>query len=152
MSRALRFHVPGRPVPKQSFRAGPRPWQPKRVTEYARRVRAVAVAAAHHAGWVKPPADVPLAVTVRMGFARPKSARKADRERTSLRVVVPDIDNIVKAVLDPCSVLWPDDRQVSVLRCIKLTVPRREEGVTVTVEILANEESQLEVISGFAEG
>lgn len=148
----IRFFVPGRPVPKQSFRAGPRPWQPKRVTEYANRVRLVARAAAHRSGWLVPESHVPLSVVLRFGFARPKSARKSERDATSLRVTIPDVDNITKAVLDPCSVLWPDDRQVCVIQCIKLTVPRSEEGVTITVETLENESTQSEIMARYTAG
>ena len=148
----LRFYVPGRPVPKQSFRAGPRPWQPKRVNEYASRVRCVATAAAHRSGWSKPAPETPIKVVLRFGFARPKNARKSERDQTSLRVTVPDVDNVTKAVLDPCSVLWPDDRQVCVIECIKLTVPRSEEGVTITVETLDCEAYQSEIISRFSTG
>ena len=148
----LRFFVPGRPIPKQSFRAGPRPWQPKRVTDYAYRVRCVATAAAHRAGWLIPGLETPVSVVLRFGFARPKSARKSERELTSLRVTVPDVDNASKGVLDAMNVLWSDDRQVCALRCLKLTVPRSEEGVYITVETLENEELKSEIISSYDPG
>lgn len=149
---ALRFFIPGRPVPKQSFRMGARPWQPKRVTDYAHRVRCVAAAAAHRARWVVPGPDVPLAVTLRLGYALPKSTRKADRGKTSLRLTTPDVDNATKAVLDPCDGLWTDDRQVAVLRCVKFNVPRGQEGVTVTVETLDNDEVRSIIMDEFPEG
>jgi Holliday junction resolvase RusA-like endonuclease len=148
----LAFFIPGRPVPKQSFRLGARGgWQPKRVTDYAKRIRWIVHGAMRRHGWVKPDKMTPLKVRLRFGFNLPVSTRKAHRKKTTLRVSVPDVDNMAKAVLDGCKELWTDDRQVSVLEVVKLNVPRGMQGVTVNVETIDNEDFRLSILSEWSE-
>ena len=61
------------------------------------------------------------------------------------------MDNITKAVLDGCSDLWSDDRQVAILEVVKLNVPRGSQGVTVQVETIDDEEVRSQIIHGWTE-
>lgn len=102
-------------------------------------------------GWKKPDPLTPLHVRLRFAFNLPVGTRKAHRNTTSLRVTIPDVDNITKAVLDGCSDLWSDDRQVAILEVVKLNVPRGSQGVTVQVETIDDEEVRSQIIHGWTE-
>ena len=139
----LTLSIPGRPIPKQSYRHSARGgWQPKRVTDFKKLTAQIAAIAVKHQGWSVPDESVPLAIQMHFCFQRPKNARKSERDRTSLRVITPDIDNLSKAVLDGLRFLWSDDRQVAVLLVAKLDVPRGGECVKVKVKTLEKEHEQ----------
>ena len=138
----LTFFVPGKPVPKQSFRVGKRGgWQPKRVTDYRKRIVWIAKTVMAKSGWIKPNKQQPIGVTMAFCYQWPKSAPKYKAATTVLRTITPDVDNATKAILDGLSTagLWEDDRQVAKLEVTKLTVPRGRAGVHVRVETLNDE-------------
>tara|TARA_Y100001963_G_scaffold95254_1_gene131105 strand:- start:548 stop:1033 length:486 start_codon:yes stop_codon:yes gene_type:complete len=138
------FHIPGIPVPKQSFRAGGRfgGWQPKRVTQYKKLVQAVALKAKIETDWVKPKSCTPVLVRFIFAWPWPKATKKSLRDSRAFRVTTPDIDNVEKACLDGMGCLWEDDRQVTAVFKAKLNVPRGQEGVTVIVETLEDKHEQ----------
>ncbi len=66
----------------------------------------------------RPPMDGPLKVTALFYMPRPKSAPK----RVILPATKPDLDNMVKAVLDGCNQagIWADDSRVVCLHAVKM--------------------------------
>ena len=75
------------------------------------------------------PLDVPLSVSIRFYFPRPKSHFRTTKKETVLRpdspayhIAKPDADNAAKAVLDCLTQIrvWRDDSLVSVLFIQKL--------------------------------
>jgi Holliday junction resolvase RusA-like endonuclease len=88
-----------------------------RSVAYEKRI-AWLVANATHAELLAP-AGVPVRVDVLAIFKRPKRLhRKADPPGLVPHVVRPDLDNVVKSILDGIGIagLWDDDGQVTVLR------------------------------------
>ena len=83
--------------------------------------------------WKQPPLTGPLRMFVLFYLPRPKDP-KASKERRPYPIVTPDIDNLVKALLDPmtkCRV-WVDDSQV-----VSLTAQKRyADGEPSKIEIL----------------
>ena len=73
--------------------------------------------------------SAPLAVSLRFFFKRPKSAPKSRTEP----VVKPDLDKLVRAILDAGNrILWDDDSQVVCITARKRYGDR--EGVLIRVE------------------
>ena len=130
--------VPGRVVGKgrPRFTKAGRAYTPRATVEFEQRVRAVWIAAGH------PMLTGPLAVRVTVVRPLPKSAPKSrDGEWDTHR---PDLDNVVKAVLDALNgVAYEDDAQVVRIAATKARRYRGEpERVTVTVESLEGTEWQ----------
>lgn len=121
-SEVLRVTIPGPPVPKARprfamVRGRARTFSDPRSVAYEKRI-AWLVANATHAELLAP-AGVPVRVDVLAIFKRPKRLhRKADPPGLVPHVVRPDLDNVVKSILDGIGIagLWDDDGQVTVLR------------------------------------
>lgn len=123
--------VPGKVVGKgrPRFTKAGHAYTPKATVEFERRVRAVWIAAGH------PMLTGPLAVRVTVVRPLPKSAPKSrDGEWDTYR---PDLDNVVKAVLDALNgVAYEDDAQVVMVTAVK---SRRHRGETERVTVAINE-------------
>lgn len=132
---ALTFTVPGAPRGKgrpRFFRRGPGigTFTDDKTAAYE---NLVALAAAQAHGGAEP-LDGPLAVSLTFVLPRPKSAPK----RVTMPATKPDLDNLVKAVLDGCNQagVWADDSRVVVLTahkvygepCAKVAIVTMEPG------------------------
>lgn len=133
----LAFTIPGEPVakgrPKVSTAGGfARAYTPKRTRTYEGIVRDAAAAAVEQAGgdW---PLVGPLHVDIRAVFKRPgRLFRRADHDGLIPHDRRPDLDNVIKAVLDGMdgAGVWQDDAQVAELSASKfygLVVGERRE-------------------------
>lgn len=121
LEEGVAFKVYGKPQGKDRprFRNAGRfvqVYTPKETLEYERRIADAYL----KAGGQK--LDLPVMITVIQQFAVPKSATKADRKAMlELHLVPnckPDIDNVLKAVLDGLNnVAYHDDTQVLAVVC-----------------------------------
>lgn len=102
-----------RPQAKQSarFTRNGHSYQPKRVVDYATQLRCAAISEMKGA----PPLTEPVQVWVFASYALPKKSTAADRAIIASGGSVPkstrpDVDNIMKATLDPLNgIVWRDD-------------------------------------------
>jgi Holliday junction resolvase RusA-like endonuclease len=102
-----------RPQAKQSarFTRNGHSYQPKRVVDYATQLRCAAISEMKGA----PPLTEPVYVWVFATYALPKKSTAADRAIIASGGYVPkptrpDVDNIMKATLDPLNgIVWRDD-------------------------------------------
>jgi Holliday junction resolvase RusA-like endonuclease len=106
--------IPGRPQPLQRHRmARSRSYD---TAQNRRNKYAVQQAALQVLGAAKPLSG-PLAIEATFAFVRPKSAPK----RRTMPEVKPDVDNLVKLLLDALNgVVWRDDAQVVEMRARKI--------------------------------
>lgn len=80
----------------------------------------------------------PIKVSLTVWHAAPKKPRKGhpclEGERAPAMGGGPraDLDNVIKSILDGCSGIWHDDRQVVEIKALSFFCP--EPGVAVTVE------------------
>lgn len=127
------FEVPGAPVGKGRPRATaiggkPRLYTPAKTREYEARVAAAARGALGGATY-----DGPVGVTVLAVFARPQRLARVERDMIP-HVARPDLDNIVKAVVDGLAAHWGDDAQVCEIRASKVYGKRgMDPYVSVTI-------------------
>lgn len=126
-TRCYSVDVPGKVVGKgrpRFTRAG-HAYTPKATLEFERRVGDAWTAAGH------PVLDGPLAVYVSVFRPLPKSApKRREGERDTYR---PDVDNILKAVLDGLNgVAYRDDAQVVQVRAAKA---RRYRGTAERISV-----------------
>lgn len=130
MAETIRFTVRGIPVPKARARTviqGGRAhsYTPDKTRQWERTVQWYA--ARHRPAT---PLRGPLAVALTFYLPRP---RRCKRDFPSVR---PDLDNYVKAVLDPLNgLMWVDDGQI-----VELQAEKRYGEPRVTVEIREVEE------------
>lgn len=121
----VKGEVRGKPRPRVN-RNG-RVWTPSRFKSYEREI----AAAYTEAGGIKH--EGPVAVKVRTFRSMPKSRPKKLSSETD--VFKPDVDNILKIVLDALNgVAFEDDKQVVRVLCSKMPRERREEYLEVEVE------------------
>lgn len=117
----LTFTIPGPPKgkgrPRATTAAGhARMYTPRSTASYESLVRLVADGARAGAA----PIEGPVGVSVHVVLPRPKRLmRKADPAGLVVCASKPDVDNVVKAILDGCKVLWRDDAQVARLEAWK---------------------------------
>lgn len=109
---ALSFVVESEPVPMARPRVAVRggrahAYVPARTAQACWEIRQAAIAALGD----QEPLSGPLSVTVTAYLRQPTSVPKRDR-LTAMPTKRPDLDNLLKAVLDGCSPLWQDDAQV----------------------------------------
>ena len=128
----LEFFLHGRPIPKQSARIGKfGGYQPKRIKDYAEKVRVYCLQALSNGSWKV--SERPVCVEMTFCFPWPGNTKKALRDTRNWRIKRPDLDNLSKAILDGMDTLWLDDAQVSHLDVRKLNVPKGEEGGEIVV-------------------
>lgn len=123
----MRFFVPGRPVPKARPRIGKggRMYTPALTKAYERLVAAYCMAA--RGG--REPLSGPVRVEIDATYRLPKRGHREGDWHTGR----PDLDNVVKAVLDGVNgVAFADDSQVCVLHASKYYGQR--DGVWVIVD------------------
>jgi Holliday junction resolvase RusA-like endonuclease len=113
-----------KPGCKQSVRLGKGfHYQPEAVMNHAAFLRLSALAQMKEFGISI--LNCPLTVIINAVYALPKSAKKHDRELVANGGLIPkhtrpDVDNIIKATLDPLNgVVWKDDAQITDLTIIK---------------------------------
>ena len=158
--KKISFTIPGSPVgkgrPRVSVRGGyAHAYTPEKTRTYEARVKAVAKAAMRFMGIRQVP-SAPVRVSIVARFEWPQGDLNADgslkehkpgskaaarvNDMKYARVVPgkPDIDNVVKAVLDALNgIAYQDDAQVSVLHAAKRwrdCDEEREPGVDVQIE------------------
>ena len=130
------FFVPGVPVPKaRAVRTKIRiNITPKATLAYENLVRTTFTSKFGFA----PPSDEPMALIVSFAFPRPKSAPKKLKHGDPV-VKRPDLDNLVKAVLDGLNgVAFTDDKQIAMISGRKLygEIP----GAYITLRLMAGKE------------
>lgn len=127
----VRFEIPGKPVPKQRPRiVKGHAYTPRETLDFEKRVgwRYKAAGGTVHAG--------PVAITIAVWYEIPKSWSKAKKDETigEPHTSKPDLDNIVKSILDGLNgTAWKDDAQVSIIRAGKRWWDRSPKTI-VTVE------------------
>ena len=106
----VRFEIPGKPVPKQRPRVvNGHAYTPEKTTGYERLVRfkyREAGGQCHHG---------PVAVTISVWYDMPMSwpKYKKTQQKGLPHTQKPDIDNLIKAILDGLNgAAWEDDAQV----------------------------------------
>lgn len=156
----IKFFVPGQPVgkgrPRTSTKNGVfRVHTDKRTTTKEKEVKAIAWSAMHENGRLAP-TDKPCAVFVdaayRVGTSFTKK-RKALCYGQKERPGKPDIDNVVKLVMDAMNgVVYRDDTQAVVTVSLKrYAVEGEEQGVMVTVIPLENAAGLREIVENMIE-
>lgn len=126
--KTLCFSIPGEPCakgrPRIAVIAGhARAYTPAKTANYEGVVATFALAAKAESNWDEEAANGPIRVMVSAMFSRPKRLLERSRKTNELRHASegrmlhasrPDLDNVVKAVLDGlnrCGI-WRDDSQV----------------------------------------
>jgi len=133
----LEFYIPGKPVAQGrpravAFKGHARVYQPQKSMSYQSIVSTYtyeAMGKAQIAEQIKAP--VRLSIEFRYPF--PKSMAKYRQRDGMGKPTKPDLDNLLKAVLDGMSVLWGDDAQVVEIKA-KKTMASAMPGVGVAVE------------------
>ena len=134
----LAIQIPGRPAPKARPRMGKHgAYTPKRTRDAETAMRWLLLSQCPK------PLTGPLELGVAFYFRAPTSYRKAERERLEengeYREGKPDIDNLLKLVMDAANgVLWNDDAQV-----VKIEATKNYGGSEETVINLAGVERAL---------
>lgn len=134
MQKEVVFEILGAPVGKgrPRFTRSGHAYTPQKTRDYEHRAAVAALAVMSG----KPPIVGPVHVRINAYFLIPSSYSALRwmhcRDGVELPCKKPDIDNIIKAVLDACNaVIWQDDAQVTSLSAFKRydEIPR----VVVTV-------------------
>lgn len=119
----VQFIIPGRPVGKgrPRFTRNGHCWTPDKTVAYERDIK---LAYWGKYGKRKYEADKALAVEIILYYPRPKSMAKHKRlmaQKGVLRPTVkPDVDNVIKSILDALNgVAFEDDRQIVQIECEK---------------------------------
>lgn len=132
------FTYAGAPVAKGRPRftmAGrfPRSYTPKKTAEYEERIRYRAKRAMDGRAPLEGPLSCSLVFLMPIPTSFTKAQRRASRNGLLLHAKKPDLDNLIKAVLDACNgIVWKDDSQI-----VNLHVWKRyadEPGVEIIVE------------------
>lgn len=136
----VHFIIPGRPVGKgrPRFTKKGHCWTPDKTVEYERDIKMSYWSTYGHR---KYEADKALAVDIVLYYPRPKSMAKYKRlmaQKGVLRPTVkPDVDNVIKAILDALNgVAFEDDRQIVQIECEKwYDITEENEGfASVTIK------------------
>lgn len=119
----VHFIIPGRPVGKgrPRFTKNGHCWTPDKTVAYERDIK---LSYWNKYGHRKYEADQALGVDIVLYYPRPKSMAKHKRlmaKKGVLRPTVkPDVDNVIKAILDALNgVAFEDDRQIVQVECEK---------------------------------
>ena len=136
----VHFIIPGRPVGKgrPRFTRQGHCWTPDKTVAYERDIKMAYWSTYGHS---KYGADKALAVDIVLYYPRAKSMAKHKRlmaQRGVLRPTVkPDVDNVIKAILDALNgVAFEDDRQIVQVECEKwYDITEENEGfASVTIK------------------
>lgn len=136
----VHFIIPGRPVGKgrPRFTKKGHCWTPDKTVEYERDIKMAYWSTYGHR---KYEADKALAVDIVLYYPRPKRMAKYKRlmaQKGVLRPTVkPDVDNVIKAILDALNgVAFEDDRQIVQIECEKwYDITEENEGfASVTIK------------------
>ena len=120
----MRFFGPGDPVGKQRHREGRgHPYTPQKTKDYEARVALMCRQEMNRAGFRKVEHG-PIVVIVNVWYRIPESASRAKKAAMVAGDLVPlkrpDIDNVVKSILDGMNgVAYKDDAQVAKLYAYK---------------------------------
>ncbi|MDR2881338.1 MAG: RusA family crossover junction endodeoxyribonuclease [Azoarcus sp.] len=136
----IAFHVPGQPVGKGRPRFARRgkfiaTYTPEKTAGYEQLVRL----AAHQAMQGRPPVEGPVSVEVSLSVVPPASWSKRRQAAAlageTLPTTKPDLDNLIKAILDGMAgVVMADDKQVSDLVARKRYALAAGADVSVTTK------------------
>lgn len=123
MLEEIKITVQGNPVPKARPRFGNgRAYTPKRTKDYENKIKALLKEQNIHG---------PLEVQINAVFQRPKRLLpKKYPDGLILHTKRPDLDNIVKAVLDALNKTIKDDAQVCTIHAYKYYAERHQEPRT----------------------
>ena len=117
--RTVSFFLSGQPVGKQRarFTKSGHAYTPSKTVDYEKRVKSAAwQAMLVSTGKVLKPTDRRISLKITAFMEIPKSYSISKTLQCQLGIIVPprpDVDNIIKAVLDGCNgVIYVDDRQV----------------------------------------
>lgn len=136
----IHFIIPGRPVGKgrPRFTRNGHCWTPDKTVAYERDIKLSYWSTYGHR---KYEADKALAVEIILYYPRPKNMAKYKRlmaQKGVLRPTVkPDVDNVIKAILDALNgVAFDDDRQIVQIECEKwYDITEENEGfASVTIK------------------
>lgn len=136
----VHFIIPGRPVGKgrPRFTRNGHCWTPDKTAAYERDIKLSYWSTYGHR---KYEADKALAVEIILYYPRPKNMAKYKRlmaQKGVLRPTVkPDVDNVIKAILDALNgVAFDDDRQIVQIECEKwYDITEENEGfASVTIK------------------
>jgi Holliday junction resolvase RusA-like endonuclease len=136
----IRFTVPGQPQGKGRPRIGrvgnhARMFTPAKTVAYEQSVSSAAHAALSGTPLISGPVSVTMLVECAVPMSWPKKKRNQAIAGQIAPTTKPDIDNVVKAVLDGCNgALWRDDVQVVDLRRVRKRYSLTP-GVTVDVDV-----------------
>lgn len=121
----IEFIVPGEPQGKQrpkftTIGGFARAYTPKKTAEYEKKVKALYNMTAKQSGSRKFEEDEPVKIEITAYYKIPASVVKKDKLRMLAHKLLPlkkpDIDNVVKIILDALNgVAWADDKQVAVI-------------------------------------
>lgn len=136
----VHFIIPGKPIGKgrPRFTRTGHCWTPDKTVAYERDIKMAYWSTYGHS---KYEADKALAVDIVLYYPRPKSMAKHKRlmaQKGVLRPTVkPDVDNVIKAILDALNgVAFADDRQIVQVECEKwYDITEENEGfASVTIK------------------
>lgn len=136
----VHFIIPGRPVGKgrPRFTRNGHCWTPDKTVAYERDIK---LAYWETYGRKKYEEGKALAITIVLYYPRPKSMAKYKRRMAQKGVlrptVKPDVDNVIKAILDALNgVAFEDDRQIVQVECEKwYDITEENEGfASVTIK------------------
>lgn len=136
----VHFIIPGRPVGKgrPRFTKNGNCWTPGKTVAYEREIKLAYWSTYGHR---KYESDKALAVDIVLYYPRPKNMAKYKRlmaQKGMLRPTVkPDVDNVIKTILDALNgVAFEDDRQIVQVECEKwYDITEENEGfASVTIK------------------
>ncbi len=113
----LDVFIPGTPGAKgrPRFTRQGRAYTPSKTLKYESYLRAMLADAME-----RPPTAEPVSVSLEFCMPEPKSMRKRDQGKMLPHTKRPDVDNLMKAVLDAAnSIVFDDDSQICVLVACK---------------------------------
>lgn len=127
--------IPGKPIgqarPRMTtIRGKPRVYDPKKSSDWKKFAAKIMALKATDG-----PIDVACGVVIRAYFNPPKGAKAYERH-SPWRAKKPDIDNIIKIVLDAGNgVLWKDDNLVVSVEAVKFQTAQPESVTVIAQEI-----------------
>lgn len=132
----LHYSIEGKPLPKSVRFSKFGSYNSKPVRGWMDMVAIMTKSAINTFRFDTIPEGMAVKVTMEFYLPRPKGAKKADRDRVAPHTRKPDVDNLVKPVMDGISEaqFWNDDNQVWNLEATKQWCARGDERVEVWVK------------------